>query len=337
VEKIKVVSLCTGVGGFELGMDDRFEIVAVAEIDKYCNSVLKYRFEETKNYGDITKRSEPLPDCDLIVAGTPCQDLSIAGHRKGLSGERSGLFHTFIQAIKEKRPNHFIWENVKGATNSQDGWDLAEVQIEMAEAGYDIRFELLSANEFGVPQSRERIVIVGCLRGEGEQKVLSKTRYYRKNAPRKKGNSKNATLLAYSKSTRAEHIDHRMRVNEDANTLSTGEGCRNMSTMNFVSYSRAGVDKEMDEAYSLNASDWRGLNRNQRQNAVMETKDEEIMIRRLTPREGERLMGWPDDWTKWGIDEAGKKVEISDTQRYKMIGNGVVSNMIKSIIDGIYS
>jgi DNA (cytosine-5)-methyltransferase 1 len=69
----------------------------------------------------------------------------------------------------------------------------------------------------------------------------------------------------------------------------------------------------------------------------METKDEEIMIRRLTPREGERLMGWPDDWTKWGIDEAGKKVEISDTQRYKMIGNGVVSNMIKSIIDGIYS
>ncbi len=140
--------------------------VGFSEIDKFASQVLKYHYPNVKNYGNIKEIDwSTVPDFDLLVGGSPCQDLSIAGKRAGLAGERSGLFTEYIRCLKEKKPQHFIWENVKGALSSNNGWDLAAVFFEMAEAGYSIKWQVLNAKHFGVPQNRERIFVIGT-RGE---------------------------------------------------------------------------------------------------------------------------------------------------------------------------
>jgi DNA-cytosine methyltransferase len=141
---------------------NRIETIGFSEIDKYASAVLKNRWPNIKNYGDITKINwAEVPDFDLLTGGSPCQDLSIAGKRAGLLGSRSSLFYEFMRAVQEKRPRYFIWENVKGALSSQGGWDFATVLNEMAEAGYSLWWQLLNAKDFGVPQNRERIFVVG--------------------------------------------------------------------------------------------------------------------------------------------------------------------------------
>lgn len=128
-----------------------------------------YRTETlNKNYGDCTKINwSEVPDFDLLVGGSPCQDFSIAGKRAGLVGARSGLAYEYIRALEEKRPAHFIWENVRGVLSSNRGWDFAAILNQMAEAGYTLRWEVLNARNFGVPQNRERVFVVGCLSSHG--------------------------------------------------------------------------------------------------------------------------------------------------------------------------
>jgi len=146
--------------------------IGFSEIDKYASQVLKYQFPNIKNYGDIKEINwNTVPDFDLLVGGSPCQDLSIAGKRAGLAGERSGLFDEYIRALKEKKPKYFIWENVKGALSSNGGWDFARVQIEMAEAGYELWWQVLNATDFGIPQNRKRIFVIG-FRGERPREVF---------------------------------------------------------------------------------------------------------------------------------------------------------------------
>lgn len=102
--------------------------VGYSEIDKYAIRVYEKHYGGTKNYGDCTKINySEVPDFDMLVGGSPCQDLSIAGKGKGLSGERSGLFFQYVRCLKEKKPMYFIWENVKGALSSSLGWDFARV------------------------------------------------------------------------------------------------------------------------------------------------------------------------------------------------------------------
>lgn len=141
---------------------DGVQTIGFSEIDKYASAVLKYHWPNIKNYGDITKINwSEVPDFDLLTGGSPCQDLSIAGKRRGLEGARSGLFYEYMRAVKEKRPKYFIWENVKGALSSNKGFDFAAVLNEMAEAGYSLWWQVLNAKDFGVPQNRERIFVIG--------------------------------------------------------------------------------------------------------------------------------------------------------------------------------
>lgn len=174
MKKIRVFSICSGVGGLDMPFhDDNFELIGVCEIDKHASAVLSYRYPEVKNYGDITKIDpEKLPDFDLLVGGTPCQDLSISGSRRGLRGERSGLFYLFVEILRSKRPDYFIWENVKGVISSQNGWDFAIIETELANAGYDHRGQILSSAKFGIPQDRERVFIVGINREIGGSSVF---------------------------------------------------------------------------------------------------------------------------------------------------------------------
>lgn len=168
---LKHLDLFSGYGGFTIPASKYgIETINFSEIDKYATAVLKYRFPNIKNLGDITKiKPEDLPDVDIITGGSPCQDLSVAGKGAGLNGGRSGLFFCFINLIKEKQPMYFVWENVKGAFSSSKGWDFARVQIEMEQAGYDVWWQLINAKDFGVPQNRERIFAIGIRKGSGRE------------------------------------------------------------------------------------------------------------------------------------------------------------------------
>jgi DNA (cytosine-5)-methyltransferase 1 len=270
----------SGYGGFTIAARELgFETIGFSEVDKYASEVLARRFPDIKNYGDITKiRFEDLPDFDLLTGGSPCQDLSIAGGREGLAGRRSGLFHRFIELLKVKKPSCFIWENVKGAMSSQDGWDFAIVQMEMADAGYDIRWEVCNARDFGIPHNRERIFVVGTLREGCRQEILSVgegLKVYRTENSGREGERK------------------RLR----------GSHCVSAITRNYHKGVHCGGETYVDT--------YKGL-------------------RRLTPLECERLMGLPDDHTRFGL--AG---ETSDTRRYMMVGNGVVVPVAKEIVRGL--
>lgn len=162
-KKLRIGDLFAGVGGFSLGfMREGFELAWAVEWDKTCQKVLRKQHPHTKIFGDITKVSDAdLDHVDIIIGGSPCQDLSVAGKRKGLEGERSGLFHEFIRLVRAKRPRWVVWENVPGALSSNGGKDFAVVLGEMADSGYtDIAYRVLDARYFGVAQRRRRVFVV---------------------------------------------------------------------------------------------------------------------------------------------------------------------------------
>ena len=164
-------SLFAGVGGFDMGFSTYGECKFQVEWDKNCQNVLNKHWPDVPKWGDIsTVSGAELPPVDVIIFGSPCQDLSVAGKRAGLEGSRSGLFHEAIRIIKEMRdvtngtfPRWTVWENVAGALSSNNGGDFATVINEMGKAGaYLSEYALLDAQFFGIPQRRRRIFLVTC-------------------------------------------------------------------------------------------------------------------------------------------------------------------------------
>ena len=165
-------SLFAGVGGFDMGMEQAgWDCLFQVEWDKNCQHILNRHWPDVPKWGDVsTVSGTEIPPVDCIIFGSPCQDLSVAGKRAGLEGERSGLFHEAVRIIKEMRdvtngafPRWAIWENVAGALSSNAGRDFATVINEMAEAGAVLQeFAVLDAQHFGVPQRRRRVFLVAC-------------------------------------------------------------------------------------------------------------------------------------------------------------------------------
>ena len=134
-----------------------------AEIDEYCRAVLHHRFPGTAVYDDVRAVGEAAAErgsLDLLAGGFPCQDLSVAGKRKGLAGERSGLFHEFMRITDALRPSSILLENVEGLFSSNGGRDFAVVLEALAERGYEWTYRLLDSQHFGVPQRRRRVFVL---------------------------------------------------------------------------------------------------------------------------------------------------------------------------------
>ena len=171
---MKAVSLFAGVGGFDLALTSNgAEVVASVEIDKHARKVLQKQFPNTTHLEDVKNvTGQQLFDLGfnadgIIVGGFPCQDLSVAGKRRGLAGERSGLFFEVVRLLDETKAKWFILENVPGLLSSNGGRDLGIVIGALAELGYGVAYRILDAQYFGVPQRRRRIFIVGCLGDDG--------------------------------------------------------------------------------------------------------------------------------------------------------------------------
>ena len=173
--KINHLDLFSGIGGFSLGLKQagvETDYIGFSDIDKYANQVFKRRFPNAEQLDSITTiQPDRLPRIDLITFGFPCQDLSIAGKRGGLSANRSSLFFEAIKIIQHKKPKYFIFENVKGIISSNGGKDFDIVLRAIADIGYDGQWELCNTRWY-LPQNRERIYFVGHIRGEPRPKVF---------------------------------------------------------------------------------------------------------------------------------------------------------------------
>jgi len=325
---MKYFSVFTGVGGFELGLPEDWECVGMSEVDKNAIKVLRYRFPGVKNYGDIEKiEYEKLPDFDVLVGGSPCQDISVAGKRAGLSGLRSRLFFSYVAILKVKKPRYFIFENVKGLLSSNGGWDFVRVLSEFSQAGYDLWWQVLDATQFGIPQHRERVFVLGSL---GEQRFrglyfIGKTD--RKNSELQRQYSNTLTKRYRGATATGTYIvegEFNAPQTKIQNIGQTTKVAVPIQKLEFNTIKQNGriMKNNGGCAFTLVSGFRQGVY-------------DGIRIRYLTPLEAERLMGWPDNWTKYGIDDKGNTVELSDNARYNLIGNGVVPQIVSELVDKI--
>lgn len=163
-------SLFAGIGGFDMGMEQAgWECKFQVEWDKHCTSVLEYHWADVPKWGDVSQvNGAEIPPVDCIIFGSPCQDLSTAGKKKGLVGNKSSLFFQATRIIKEMKdatngsfPKWSIWENVAGAMSSNKGADFGKVLDSLADTGaMVIEWKLLDSIYFNIPQRRRRIFVV---------------------------------------------------------------------------------------------------------------------------------------------------------------------------------
>ncbi len=165
---LTVGSLFAGIGGLELGLEQTggFKTIWSVEIDEYCNRVRKRHWPAVPQYLDVREfPPDGIERPDLICGGSPCQDLSVAGKRAGLAGERSGLFHEFTRIVGALQPRWVIWENVGGALSSHGGRDFLAVLNAFHAIGYDAEWCHLHASDFGLPHRRRRVFVVAYPKG----------------------------------------------------------------------------------------------------------------------------------------------------------------------------
>jgi DNA (cytosine-5)-methyltransferase 1 len=265
--------------------------IGFSEIDKYATQIYQRHFPDHHNYGDITKiNAEELPDFDLVVGGFPCQAFSIAGKRGGFSDTRGTLFFDIARILSAKRPRLVLLENVKGLLSHNEGRTFRTIITALDELGYDFQWQVLNAKDFGVPQNRERVFIVGHLRGTPRPQVFPLT------------GTDSKDIIQLNNPT---HSNDRVYGAEGIGpTLNTMQGGMRQpfvaKTVRSGGRSSPHGSKQNWDSYEFDGE-----------------------IRRLTPTECERLMGLPDGWTEG----------VSDTQRYKVCGNGVVTNVVQAVME----
>ena len=414
---MKYLSLFSGIGGFELGIQQAYENIGYSEIDKYAIQIYEKHFPEHKNYGDITKiDADNLPDFDFLCGGFPCQSFSIAGKRKGFEDTRGTLFFDIARILKAKRPRLLLLENVKGLLSHDNGNTFKIIISTLDELGYDLQWQVLNSKNHGVPQNRERVFIVGHLRGTPRPKVFP---FGESGGLSDTGNGQGTTKSgispaitsnykrgvhsggeAYVTKEVAETLQYKglcdklgvyastqeenaikilqelqteigteafaewgfgvldsLQPKEVLQSILHGDSVRPEASQTESTMDDGSLPRKKDMPESELLLLWESKNRCSPQEPRLERQfiaelskglsqlpqsDTSWSIRRLTPKEAERLQGFPDGWTALGYEKinCGEKnckydynlVEISDTQRYKCLGNAVTVNVIREIV-----
>ena len=315
-------SLFDGIGGWLLAARHAgVTPVWASEIEPFPCSVTARHFPDVKQLGDITQiNPDEIEPVDIVCAGSPCQDLSIAGKRKGLDGERSGLFHTAINIVRRMRertageyPRFFVWENVPGAFSSNRGMDFRAVLEEIGESkipmpqgnrwpaaglvqcpGAEIAWRVLDAQHWGVPQRRRRIFLVADFAADDRR----------------------AGEILFE----PEGMSGDLATGEGAGEETAGgtADCARIAVYDMTHADEVMRPVKDGIVPTLNAR--MGTGGNQVPVVLTEGK-----VRRLTLTECERLQGLEDGYTDGG----------SDTARYKALGNGMAQPCATYIIKRI--
>lgn len=307
-------SLFSGVGGMDMGFDTHMDCVFQVEWDKHAQSILRRHWPDVPKWGDVQEvNGADLPPCDVLTFGSPCQDLSIAGKRAGLDGDRSSMFYEAVRIIKEMRdatnnvhPRITVWENVPGALSSNRGEDFGVVLDELAQLGaVAIEWRVLDAQHFGVPQRRRRVFVVAIFDPATAERCPD-------------------PLLPVSEGRRGDFAKGKKKGKDVAGSVATS-----VATSSTHRQLGHGHYVEDDTASALKQRDYKDATD---LIATLFTEDlpaapSGLAVRRLTPLECERLQGFPDDHTRY--TDTGD--EQSDINRYKQCGNGVASPVARWI------
>jgi DNA (cytosine-5)-methyltransferase 1 len=337
----------SGIGGFDLALNRQgHQCVGYSEINEYSIQTYKKNFgNEVKNYGDATKiNPEELADFDLLCGGFPCQTFSIAGKRRGFEDTRGTLFFDIARIIKTKRPSYILLENVKGLLSHNKGQTFSIIINTIQGLGYDVEWMVLNSKFFGVPQNRERVFIVGSIRGKSRPEILpisecigeTKELVYAQKSDReiarvyspegvaptlhlKTGGWQEPKIITHSMFPRSSKTNK-----GGTGHLSKDDGtayCLDSGNCQAIAIPVLTPDREKkrqngrrfkengEPSFTLTAQDKHGVS-------------DGNLIRRLTPLECERLQGFPDGWTEG----------VSDTRRYNQCGNAVTVNVVEQII-----
>ena len=295
---MKYLSLFSGIGGFELGI--KAKCVGYSEIDKYAIQIYQKHFPKHRNHGNATTiDATKLPDFDLLVGGFPCQSFSIAGKRGGFNDTRGTLFFDIARILKEKRPRNFILENVKGLLSHDNGQTFKTIITTLTELGYCVEWQVLNSKNFGVPQNRERVFIIGYFGEQPSRKVF----------PIREPDEIYTRPSEVKEEIHAGTLTARQFASWNGNYI---KQLNNPTHSNNRIYGTDGLSPTINTMQGGNRQPF------------IQT---DIRIRKLTPLECERLQGFPDNWTEI----------VSDSQRYKCLGNAVTVNVIKYLMELLIS
>jgi len=395
---MKYLSLFSGIGGFELGIEQAYEkknsrvvntkrqmdsvsrgqkkehsagmgdphatltsngtdeseatCIGYSEIDKYAIEIYEKHFNH-KSYGDIRQiNPKTLPQFDALVGGFPCQAFSVAGKRKGFSDTRGTLFFEIARIAREKQPRILLLENVKGLLSHDKGNTFHTIINTLDELGYDCQWQVLNSKDFGVPQNRERVFIIGHLRGTprpevfpiigGGEKILKQIgnidtkghnsiwgRVYDPKGIASTINAEGGGLGAktglYAIRMSGDRGKQKVYKSKEVGALSANPMSDYVPKVAKIAAERGRYNKDGSTSQRLEirkdhlSNTLTGV---EKDNRVIDGK-----IRRLTPKECERLQGFPDGWTDG----------ISDAQRYKTLGNAVTVNVVRAIAEKLFT
>lgn len=359
---MRYLSVFSGVEAATLAWEPLgWEPVAFCEIDAFPSAVLAYRWPDVPNLGDITKVDwSPYHGAvDLVVGGSPCQSFSVAGNRTGLDGA-SGLMWEYVRCIREVMPRWLVWENVTGAMSSKEGEDFGCLLRALDEVGYGLAWRVLDAEFFGVPQRRERVFLVGYLgapdppaevlfepeslrwdfvSGREKRKALAGGA---EGGARAAGFRWHQGSAAGSVGIETEQSPTLDATKPPAVMCMTGSQEHGMVSGDVCGTLTRRMHKDLPVvSVKIRSGKPKGGTKGalvtEDLSCTLGTANDQVMfippeyqVRKLTPRECERLQGMPDDHTK--VPYRGKPAEeCPDTPRYKAIGNSMAVPVMRWI------
>jgi len=358
---MRYLSVCSGIEAASCAWKSLgWKAVAYSEIEAFPCSVLKHHFPDTPNWGDMTKWKDwPDATIDLLVGGTPCQSFSTAGLRKGLDDIRGQLAIGFSSIAERYRPKWIVWENVPGVLSSGGGRDFAAFLEPLVKFGYGLCWRVLDAQHFGVPQRRRRVFVIGYLGNWRHSAAVlfepeSLRRDFEKSRQKREGTSRNITPCPSEGNRDLVCMSSGQAGDEIATNRSTTPTCLHEAPIvaqvfTIAEARRTGTVELKDQAPTLTSQTKRGdtepcvLAFPERMSGTQRATTEDLcpslgaknptaiaqsmQVRRLTPRECERLQGFPDDWTN--VSRNGKPAP--DGPRYKAIGNSMAVPVMRWI------
>ena len=318
MQKIKVITLFSGIGSQEMALRNigiNYEVVGISEIDKFAIKSYEAIHGKVHNFGDISKIEE-LPYCDLLTYSFPCTDLSVAGQQKGINKDtRSGLLlevERLLLKAKENGtlPKYLLLENVKNLVGKKFIKDFERWLSFLNSLGYYSNWEVLNAKDYGIPQNRERVFVVSSL--DNIHYVFPKKQ----------------ELKIKMKDLLEDHVPEKYYLSEKYLKSFSDMTSSSWQENNFVVNINPSGRGMNGNVYGTNLSPTLTTNKGE---GIKILQNEDYRIRKLTPLECWRLMGFSDN-----DYYAAKSIGTSNAQLYKQAGNSIVVTVLEAIFRQLF-
>lgn len=320
---MRFLDLFAGIGGFRLGMAKAgHECVGFCEIDKFARKSYKAIYDTDKEveFHDITQVTDDtvrgIGSVEIICGGFPCQAFSIAGNRRGFEDTRGTLFFEIARFAHILRPKYLFLENVTGLLSHDNGNTFETILRTLDEIGYDVEWEVFNSKNFGVPQNRERVFIIGHLRGASTRNIFPFGREGKESS-----NEQSINVIGNIKS------EHNKGSGQREVCCSTYGISGALTATDYKGPKQVAIPKIIQKGHGYNSGGEFDIAPTLTSHSYHENNylQDNFVIRKLTPRECWRLQGFPD----WAFDKA-QEVN-SNSQLYKQAGNSVTVNVIYEI------